>query len=430
MWCIKWDLQGSSALIDKFRFVVNRIGEKLWVKPLLACLLSSALVFMAKAADSYKLDKIVPEITKESIEALLTIVASSMMVIATFAVGSMVAAYNSAGSNATPRSFSVIISDDESQNALSTFIGTFIFSIIALIALKNGYYDTTGRFAIFALTMTILAMVIVTFVRWVDRIARLGRLGNTIHKVEDATAKALLRRRQMPNLGGVPVREHADAGIAIYSQPIGYVQRVDVAALQKYAEEHDVRIRVTALPGTFAAPGRALAYVIAGELAPDLDRQQISSAFLTGNERIFDEDPRFGLVVLAQIANRALSPAVNDPGTAIDIIGTFVRLFVCWVETEQGRDNASCERVEVPEVSMPDMFDDAFTGIARDGAGTIEVVVRLQKAFRSLAAAGDPVMRAAALEQSRQALARAEAALSFSGDLDLAQSTANSVGHD
>lgn len=60
----------------------------------------------------------------------------------------------------------------------------------------------------------------------------------------------------------------------------------------------------------------------------DIDASRIAQAFLLGDVRQFDEDPRFGLIVLSEIASRALFLAVNDPGTAIVIIGTFVRLFV------------------------------------------------------------------------------------------------------
>ena len=161
------------------------------------CVLSTATVFLAKIVDTQK-SVIVPAITTNSIETLLSIISASMLVIATFAVASMVSAYASASNTATPRSFSLIIADDVSQNALSTFIGAFIFSIVALMALKNSYYDKAGRFALFALTLMILAMVIITFVGWVDRIARLGRLGGTIDKVEAATAAALRRRTISP----------------------------------------------------------------------------------------------------------------------------------------------------------------------------------------------------------------------------------------
>lgn len=307
---------------DRLRFLLNRLSERLWVRPLAMCVLSIVVVFLAKAVDNTAIGQLVPEITPDLIEILLTIISASMLVIATFAVASMVSAYASASSTATPRSFSLVISDDVSQNALSAFISAFIFSIIALIALKNGYYDRAGRFALFALTLMILAVVIITFVGWVDRIARLGRLGGTIDKVEAATAAALQRRRRAPTLRGVPVERRQNEGQAIYGGRVGYVQRVDVTALQTYAEKSRLRITVTALPGTFSAPGRALDYVTAdSDDLSDIDASRIAQAFLIGDARQFDEDPRFGLIVLSEIASRALSLAINDPGTAIVIIG-------------------------------------------------------------------------------------------------------------
>jgi len=412
---------------DRLRFLLNRIRERLWVRPLAMSVMSTAAVFLAKTVDNTGIGRFVPAITQDSIETLLAIIAASMLVIATFAVASMVSAYASASNTATPRSFSLVISDDVSQNALSTFIGAFIFSIVALIALKNGYYDKAARFVLFALTLMVLAMVIVTFVSWVDRIARLGRLGGTIDKVEAATAAALQRRRCAPTLRGVPAGQRHNGGQAIYGGTIGYVQRVDVTALQRFAEKSRVRITVAALPGTFSAPGRALAYVAAdsGGLS-DIDTSQIGKAFLIGGDRQFDEDPRFGLIVLSEIASRALSPAVNDPGTAIHIIGTFVRLFALWSEPIEEDDTrtSECDRVEVPKISLWDMFDDAFTAIARDGAGAIEVAGRLQKAFESLASIGDGAMRDVARHHARLALARAENMLSLPEDLEVVRKLA------
>ena len=162
---------------DRITFYLSRLSERLWVRPLAMSLLSVVAVFGAKAADGSGLAEFVPQIVPDSIETLLGIMAASMLVIATLSVASMVAAYASAGSTATPRSFAVVIADDVSQNALSMFIGAFIFSIVALISLMNSYFDKGGRFALFALTLMVFAIVILTFVRWVDNIARLGRLG-------------------------------------------------------------------------------------------------------------------------------------------------------------------------------------------------------------------------------------------------------------
>jgi len=410
---------------DNLSFVIKRLRERLWVKPLIVCVLSIGTVFLANLMDMAELGHLLPEITKESAETLLKIMASSMLMMATFAVASMVAAYASASSTATPRSFPLIIADDVSQNALSVFIGAFIYSVVALVALMNGLYGgRTSQFILFSLTIVVLAVIIITFIWWVDNIARLGRLGHTIDKVEAAAAEAIRKRQSAPRLGGVAAFSPPDApdgGRTVFGKAIGYVQRVDTAALQARAVESQLRIVVAALPGTFCTPNRPVAWVIreASGSVSDEDAEAIAATFVIGGSRVFDQDPRFGLVVLSEIASRALSPAVNDPGTAIDITGTLVRLFVMWDECGKEGDVSTVQfdRVAVPELSVADMFDDAFTGIARDGAGNVEVVIRLLKALKALAAAEDPAMRDNALRHARLAQVRAEKVLKVPEDL-------------
>jgi uncharacterized membrane protein len=406
---------------DHLSFIIKQLRERLWVKPFIVCVLSITAVFLANLMDMTELGRFVPEITEESTETLLRIMASSMLMMATFAVASMVAAYSSASRSATPRSFPLMIADDVSQNALSVFIGAFIFSVVALVAMMNGLYAGRGsHFILFSLTIGVLAIVIVTFIRWVDNIARLGRLGHTITKVEAAAAEEIQKRQLAPRLGGVAAFGPPDAARAVFGA-IGYVQYVDIAALQARAVQSQLRIVVAALPGTFCTPDRPVAWVIreATDSVSDEDAKAIADTFVIGDSRIFDQDPRFGLLVLSEIASRALSPAVNDPGTAIGVTGTLVRLFVMWNEFGKAEEVYAVrfDRVAVPELSLADMFDDAFTGIARDGAGNVEVVVRLLKALKSLAAAGDATMRDNALRHARLAVVRAEKALKISEDI-------------
>jgi uncharacterized membrane protein len=406
----------SPISVDRIRVLVNRLRERLWVKPLVVCLLSIGAVFAAKYLDTEPVSG-APAIAPESVESLLSIMAASMLVIATFSVGSMVSAYASASTTATPRAFTLLVADGTSQNALSTFVGAFIYSVVGLIAVKNGFFERTGVLLLFILTVLVFAIVIVTFVRWVDNIARLGRMGTTIDTVEEAAVKALRRRRDAPTLRGVPVRPGLQ-GSAVFPSDVGYVQHVHVARIQSWAEAAGATVEVAALPGTFATKDRPLAYVRSGSGKQVLDTDDVVEAFEIGDSRVFDDDPRFGLVVLSEIAGRALSPGINDPGTAIDIIGTLVRLFTRWSEPPEPDDDApTYDRVEVPELSVRDMFDDAFTAIARDGAGTVEVALRLQKALRALGSLGDAEMAAAAEHHAQQALARAEKAMDLPADV-------------
>lgn len=409
-----------SGAAERVRYVINRIRERLWVMPMVVGLLSVSAALFARVVDDTGLEEVVPPISAESIAALLSIMASSMLVIATFAVASMVSAYASASNTASPRAFALLVADDISQRALSTFIGAFIFSIVGLVAVGNHFFDVAGRFVLFVFTIAVFAIVVVMFVRWVDQIARLGRLANTVEKVEKATAASMRKRRDAPVFGGVRAGLGRPPGRPIRATSVGYLQRIDVARLQTWAEEADARVSVAILPGSFVGPGRALAYVeLPADAADDSVRERVAGAFLIGRQRLFDEDPRYGLVVLSQIAGRALSPAVNDPGTAIDILGILVRLFVLWATPPEGDDaeEVTYERVAIPALSTRDMFDDAFTAVTRDGSDSVEVMIRIQKALASLASLGDEPMTDAANHHASRALESAEKALTLDEDL-------------
>ena len=399
---------------NRLRFYFSQLREKLWVRPLVICLLSILAAFLAGLADSYT-QLNVPALSIESLETLLSVLSATMLVIAVFAVGAMLSAYASASNAATPRTFSIVVADDVSQNALSTFIGAFIYSVIAQITLMNGYYQEQGRFALFVLTVLVFAVVILGFVRWVDRIARLGRLGSTVDKVEAAARTALLNRARQPTLRAGQAEAEPSRGEPLLSDTVGYVQRIDLSSLQSHAEKSDTRIQLVALPGSFVSPGVALAYV-----EGEIDAASAAQAFKIGGERTFVDDPRFGLVVLSEIGSRALSPAVNDPGTAIDIIGTLLRLFVDWQRTssEIAREKPAVEydRLFVPALSADDLLDDAFNAIARDGAGTVEVAVRLQKTFQALTLLGDSELAQSAARHAEYAVTHAEHALPIDAD--------------
>lgn len=411
---------------ENLLFHWNRLREKLWIKPLLTSLLSIAVAFAATLADQTGAERLLPEISTDSIETLLDLVTSSMLVIAMFAVGAMVTAYGSASNSATPRAFSVVLADDTSQNALSIFIGVFIYGAVALVALKNDLYGNAGRFVLFIVSVAVFALVIITFIRWMDNIARLGRMGNTIDKVEAAVASSFINWLNQPYLGGTPVGDAVvRTDIPVVLSKVGYLRRIDMAALQACAKKFDIQLVLAVLPGKFCTPSQPVAFVQGSHEEIQDCITELCAAFHVADQRTYDQDPRFGLVVLCEIACRALSPAVNDPGTAIDVIGTSTRLFHLWV-TRSGQDTQDTlyDRICVPELREQDMFDDIYNGLARDAAGLVEVSIRLQKAFQAMATFGSDQVRAACQAHSSRALARNELAMNLPHDIEAVRSAA------
>lgn len=410
--------------VDRLRFLIFNVKEKLWVKPLGFCLLSILVVFLAKVADGTSLAEHIPEIKPESVETLLSIMASSMMVIATFSAGTMVNAYASASQTSTPRSLSLIISDDVSQNALSVFIGAFIYSAVALTAMTQAFFNEAGLFILFCLTCLVFAIVILTFIRWVDSVARLGRVGSTVLKVEKATQRAIEKRIKTPCLGAIPQTNIKEQGShPIFSQRVGYIQLIDIARIHKWAIENDAFVNVNLLPGEFVTPDKVLAYVNKKDELDDIEQ-----AYTISEERSFEADPRFGFVVLAEIASRALSPAVNDHGTAISIIGSVTRLLLLWKTSPsapmeknvQKSEEYQYDRVSVPELSIHDLFDDAYTSISRDGAANIEVAIHIQKSLGAIINCfdKDSEFKASARSFAKQSFHRSEQTLAFSDDIE------------
>ena len=407
-------------------YFFKRLSEKLWLKPLIFCVLSVAVALLAALfahlADNSLNADVVPDIKKSSVENLLSTISASMLVIAIFAVGAMLAAFSAASVTATPRSFKLIVADDLSQNALSVFIGSFIYSIVAKIALQNSYYGKAGNFTFFILTLAVFAVVIITFLSWVERISKLGRLGHTIKKIEEATANAIRERKAEPLMGGVPVINRPNKGTPVYGNRIGYIQHINMEKLQEIALELDISFLLNCVPGTFTAPDNPLIYLISGKSNVLNEKiEQLNKAFEINDNRSFHDDPRFGLIALSEIASRALSPGVNDPGTAIAILGSHVRMFALWIKDEFNQNNQKpkYDRVEVLEISMADMLDDAFRPIARDGAGNLEVMLRLQKALASIAFIGTAEVKELAISHSHLAYKRAELEMGFSRDQEI-----------
>ncbi|MDQ3161135.1 MAG: DUF2254 domain-containing protein, partial [Pseudomonadota bacterium] len=294
--------------------------------------------------------------------------------------------------------------------------------------LSTGIYGDGGRVVLFAATVAVIILITVTLLRWIEQLSRFGRVSETINLVESATRKAMQIRSQAPWLGGVPASSGRVHGTNIEASTVGHVEHLDMERLQSLAEDLGCDIHVRSLPGTLAMPGRPLAIVV-GLIDQD-GIAQVRDAFSIGDARTFENDPRYGLIVLNEIAIRALSPAVNDPGTCIDVIGTVVRLFTGWSDA-RSKYVADAEilfpRIHVPAIEEADMYDDVFPSIAREGAHMREIGIKLQKAFAALSHCSYKPMRLPARRHADHALARAMAAISFEPDRESVRQVALST---
>lgn len=410
-------------MLARIGFSLRGLRERLWVGPAINASLSLMAYGAAIWADRFALP--VPAISIDTVEGLLSLMAGSLLAVATFAVGSMVSAYAFASNNATPRAFRLVVADDASRRALSVFVGAYVFAMLGMIIVPALEPGATTRFLLFALVVGVIARVILTFVAWVDSIARLGRMGDIINRLESAT-RAALRSRGPDGQAGTAATEGGPPPGAIVlrhdpadpAQYVGHVQLVDLPALQDWASRARVHVWLAVAPGDFVTRNTLLAHVAGDEGACDLDAAALTlrRTIVIATERSFAEDPCFGLHGLSEIAARALSPGINDPGTALSVIERLTALFLFWNGMEADTGGPRYPNLHLPALSPERALQDAFELIEAHGSGEAGVATALQKAYATLAQTRGPLADAA-MARARDALARAEATLDHGADV-------------
>ena len=321
------------------------------------------------------------DVGQDSVGTVLGIIASSMLAVTTFSLTAMVSAYGSATQLATPRATQLLVSDPTAQRSLSTFLGAFIFAMVGIIGLQTSLYGGQGRVVLLIATVLLIALVVVTLLRWIAHLAGFGRMADVIDRVENAACAAMASFAADPHLGGAAPAAVPDDARPVAATTIGYVTHVDVAAIDEVAVEHGLIVHVEAIAGTLVHPARPLVRVTGAALT-DAAQQALIGAFTIERHRSFDHDPRLGLIALSEIASRALAPATNDPGTAIEVLNALLRA-LSLLPADTGAA-VRHPRVHVPRPSIDDLLDDAFLPIVREGVGEGEVALRLLTVLEAL----------------------------------------------
>lgn len=392
----------------------RRTRHSLWFMPALGGALASFAALAAVLINGVVPDTdSIPEIDQETLDSLLEVIASSMLAVTTFSLSILVAAFASASNGATPRATALVMQDRSTQTAIASFIAAFIFAVIAKVALGLGYYDAASRLVMFLATALVLIYLIVVLIRWVGALSQLGRLANTLAKAEDAARDALAEYFAQPLMGAGRACPVADDGLPVRPTSVGSVQEIDVGAIDSAAQRHGGRVHVQVRPGAFVSTASVIATVHDSD-DPHALQEAVTDAFTVGRGRSYGQDPRYGLLVLSEIAQRALSPAVNDPGTAIEVLNALARLLLA---PRPDPIDPPYARVAMVPLDVRDLVTEPMRPIARDGAGSIEVGIRLQSVLGAIAACHHGEISGAAREAASVARDRARRALTEPSDI-------------
>lgn len=352
------------------RFMLRQITHAMWFLPAVFsafAILVVALAYFSSYLFPNSLDaKNLPvTVSTSAVQSILTIVASSMLAVAVFSLSTMVNVIANVSQSTSPRAVGLIVADRTAQTSISIFIGAFLFSIVSIIGLSGEIYSTSGRLVLFIAAAIVVVAVVWALIRWIGHISTIGRVEETIRRVEKATAEALDHYGRHGLFGcnrsnGLVAFEHQ-----LTAQTVGFVQYLDRGALQEIAEDNDIEIEVLARPGAyvdFCLPIAAFSHPVDEDCC-----SKVAKAFTLGRERTFEFDPEFGLLVLSEIGIKAMSPAINDPGTAVQAVTSQTRVLADWTTARKSEDEAPrYSRLFVRPQQVEEFVAASFGRLARE----------------------------------------------------------------
>jgi uncharacterized membrane protein len=275
------------------------------------------------------------------------------------------------------------------RHSLGIFTATFLYALAAIAWVDRG---GTGRVPVLTVWLAILLLLasVACFALLVQRLSML-QISRVLEYVGDQ-GRAVIERDCGP-LGG-PQDESARPAeqLPAVRQVVAHrggpavIQALDVQCLVDLAEREDAVVALAWAVGDTVVEGMPLLRVHGG--ARPIDERRLRGLVRLGQERTFVQDPKYALRLLVDIAIKALSPAINDPTTAVQALDQvedlLLRLGQSSLDAGRCRDARGRLRLVLPAPSWEDFLVLAFDEIRYCGANSIQVMRRMRALLQSL----------------------------------------------
>lgn len=355
--------------------------------------------------------------TGDDARTLLITIASTVVTVIALVLGLTVVALQLSSTQFSPRLLRNFLRDRATQRVLSVFLATFVYSAAGLYTVGVSSGGRTEDFPRLAVTVAILLLFasLAMVVYFADHLAHSIQIDAIIGLVQRGTLEVI---RDKPGVVEEPTPVAPAWAVTLTASRSGYVETAHPGVILPEARRQDVRVLLRARVGQHVVAGTTLAWIWRAspeDPAPEPSAfvKPIDAAVRIGFERTLQQDAAFGIRQLVDISCKALSPAVNDPYTAVQAIDHLSVLFCALAVRPLGDDivqDGAWVAVIVPGRRFGDYLAVMCGLIRRYGAKEPSVSLALLRLLENCAAVirDDPKRTAAIDEQAALILADAE----------------------
>ncbi len=326
-------------------------------------------------------------------QIMLAAIAGSVMTVVSIVFAILLMTLTLASMQFSPRILVSFVRDRVTQWTLGVFLGTFLYSMAALPAARSIPQPFAPVATVTGALVLALASVI-GLIYFIHHISRAVSVNHIVDRIARETEDVI--DEIMPHARGLGLR-HEDMAFPpdktefpILNEQSGYICFIDSARLLTLAKTYGLRVRALRPVGHFVPRGVPLFTVSRkGRLTAERSAE-LRSAFLIGPMRTMQQDLEFGVLQIVDIALKAISPAVNDPSTAIACVDQLTRILIRWIGRAPPPSLLTgpphVVRVIIPWSDFDHLLDTAFEQIRHYAASDIAVSLRLLRALDDLAA--------------------------------------------
>ncbi len=347
----------------------------------------------------------------DTARTILSAVAGGMIAFTGLVVSIAVVVVQFGASQYTPRLVSRFRRDAVVKHSLGIFIAPAIYALVSMRLIGRGGSKVVPSVTV-TLTLLLLIAAVLVFFLLVGRMLDLLRPRRVYAQIVEQGLDAIAEVYPF-QLGRTPsvdvVADEPVSSVVHHDGRPAVLAALDRARLVRAAAAGDVVVEVAVGVGEYLPPGCPL-FLIHGS-ADALDVADVRRSAILEEERTIAQDPAFAIRAIVDTALRALSPAVNDPTTAVQAIDALETLLTALAgrDLRRGRlaDADGRLRLIYPTPTWVELLELSLTEIRHYGADTPQIARRLRSLLLTLRA-GCREARSAALDDQ---LARLDAAV-------------------
>lgn len=336
----------------------------------------------------------------DAARSLLGAIASSLITVTSLTFSLTVVTLQLASSQFSPRLLRTFTSDLFVQTTLALFLATFTYALTVLRAVRSagdaGQAEFVPRFAVsVAFLLTVASVVaLVLFLTHLTAQIRVETMLHNVRRDASSTMRAVLPERERGDVDPQPTLRPPVDAVQVLAVDHGFLTWIEHGDLVAIAVDEGALISLGVHPGAFVVKGTPLgsAWPASGghfdSEATSRLADRVATCVHTGPERTASQDVGYGLRQLTDVANKALSPGINDPTTAIHALG-HISAFLCDLTdrdlgTQALRDDDDRVRVLLHRPDLAAYLDLGISQPRRYGVTDPQVMERIFKVLLDL----------------------------------------------